>query len=339
MKKLKTFALVCACLMMGLVSCLFVGCKKDDNHIEVNEVTHSIFYAPFYAAINNGYFEDEGLTLTLSNGQGSDVSMTALLSGDADIILAGPETVVYSNRTKDSPKVFGQLTQKDGSFIVSKTDTQDFNLDMLKGKTIIGGRAGGLPAMTLQYVIQKAGLEIGTDASKGQVNIRTDVNFGDIASVYQTSNAEYCTLFEPTATAMVNQNKGYIVSTVGAQSGYVPYTCFIAKESYLKKKSDKAEKFLKAVMRGYEYVSTANPTDVAKALAPSFLGTSLADLEIAVKQYVAIDAWCSNPAMTESSYNKLVEIINNYKTTTAPKYADAVDNTIANKLMENKKTA
>lgn len=333
MKLKKYLSLFCACLMIGLASCLFIGCGKDDNHIEVNEVTHSIFYAPFYAAINKGFFEDEGLTITLSNGQGSDVSMTALLSGDADIILAGPETVVYSSKTKDSPKVFGQLTQKDGSFIVSKTDDQNFTLDMLRGKTIIGGRAGGLPAMTLQYVIQKAGLTIGTDTANGQVNLRTDVSFGDIASVYQTSNAEYCTLFEPTATAMVNQNKGHIVSTVGAQSGLVPYTCFIAKESYLKNKSDKAEKFLRAIMRGYEYVSTSNAAEVAKVLEPSFIGTSLADLEVAVKQYVAIDAWCSNPAMTETSYNKLVEIINNYKPTTAPTFADAVDNTIANKLM------
>ncbi len=334
MKKIKKIAFFCMCLMVGALSCLFVGCGKDDNKIEVNEVTHSVFYAPFYVAINNGYFEDEGLTLTLSNGQGSDVSMTALLSGDADIILAGPETVVYSSKTKDSPKVFGQLTQRDGSFIVSKTQDDNFTLDMLRGKTIIGGRAGGLPAMTLQYVIQKAGLTIGKDTANGQVNLRTDVSFGDIASVFQTSSAEYCTLFEPTATAIVTQNPSYkIVSTVGAQSGAVPYTCFITKSSYLKKHPDKAEKFLKAVQRGYEYTTTANPADVAKALEKSFIGTSLSDLEVAVRQYTTINAWCSNPAMTETSYNKLVEIINNYQAVNAPSFADAVDNTIANKLV------
>ncbi len=333
MKYLKRFTFLGLCCLMILTSFLFVGCKKDKNHIEINEVTHSIFYAPFYVAINNGYFEDEGLTIKLSNGQGSDVSMTALLSGDADIILAGPETVVYSARTKDSPKVFGQLTQRDGSFIVSKTNDTNFTLDMLRGKTIIGGRAGGLPAMTLQYVIEQAGLTIGTNTANGEVNLRTDVNFADIGSAFQTSSAEYCTLFEPTATAMVNQNKGFIVSTVGAQSGSVPYTCFIAKESYLKKNNEQAEKFLKAVKRGYEYISTSDPYDVAEVLEPSFVGTSLEDLAIAVRQYLAINAWCSSPAMTGESYNKLIEIINNYQTLNSyPSFADAVDNSIANKL-------
>lgn len=336
MKKLKTFMLAFLCLTFGLFSCMyFTACGRDDNTIEVNEVTHSIFYAPFYTAINMGYFEEEGLTISLKNGQGSDVSMTALLSGDADIILAGPETVVYSSRTQDSPKVFGQLTQRDGSFIVSKTDDKDFNLQMLKGKTIIGGRAGGLPAMTLQYIIQQEGLTIGKNKDAGEVDLNTDVAFGDIGSVFQTTDAEYCTLFEPTATAMVNDNKGYIVSTVGALSGSIPYTCFIAKSSYLRDKSDKAEKFLRAIVKGYNYTTTAQPSEVAKALAPSFIGTSLADLEIAVKQYTLIQAWCPDPAMTEQSYNKLVEIINNYQATSAPSYADAVDTSIANKIKQN----
>lgn len=335
MKTLKKFAFLCICLMVGMVSCLFVACGNDDNHIRVNEVTHSIFYAPFYVAINNGYFEEEGLTLSLSNGQGSDVSMTALLSGDADVILAGPETVVYSNKVKDRPKVFGQLTQRDGSFIVSKTDDQDFKLDMLKGKTIIGGREGGLPAMTLQYIIErKAGLTIGKNLANDEVNLRTDVSFGDIASVFETSTAEYCTLFEPTATAIAVKKGYHVVSHVGKLSGSIPYTCFIAKESYLENKSDKAEKFLRAVKKGYDYTITAAPADVAKALEKSFIGTSLSDLEIAVKQYKEIQAWSPTLAMTADSYDMLIAIINNYKPLTSrPTFAEAVDNSIANKLI------
>jgi len=152
---------------------MFVGCGKNDNKIRLNEVTHSIFYAPLYVALNMGFFEEEGLEVTLESTSGSDSSMTTLISGSADIILAGPEQVVYAEEVKDRPMVFGQLTQKDGSFIVGREDTDNFSLNDLKGKTIIGGRQGGLPAMTLQYVIETSGLKIGTNAGQGEVNLRT----------------------------------------------------------------------------------------------------------------------------------------------------------------------
>lgn len=335
MQKLKSISIFIVCLAIVLASSLMlVGCGGDDNKIRLNEVTHSIFYAPLYAAANLGYFEDEGLEVTIESATGSDASMTALLSGSADVVLVGPETVVYSQGTKDSPVVFGQLTQKDGSFFVSRDQVSEFTLDDLKGTTIIAGRQGGMPAMTLEYIIEQAGMTIGTNTVAGEVNLRTDVAFPMIGSEFITSGCEYCTLFEPTATNLQKEGNGYVLDAVGEFSGYLPYTVFATKQSFLDEKSEQAEKFLRAVQKGYKYISTQSSLLVAQALAPSFAGMSVEDLQIAVEQYLAIDAWCSSPVMTEESFNKMMEIINS--TTTEEQYnvtySQAVDNTIANKL-------
>lgn len=335
MQKLKSISIFIVCLAIVLASSLMlVGCGGDDNKIRLNEVTHSIFYAPLYAAANLGYFEDEGLEVTIESATGSDASMTALLSGSADVVLVGPETVVYSQGTKDSPVVFGQLTQKDGSFFVSRDQVSEFSLDDLKGTTIIAGRQGGMPAMTLEYIIEQAGMTIGTNTAAGEVNLRTDVAFPMIGSEFITSGCEYCTLFEPTATNLQKEGNGYVLDAVGEFSGYLPYTVFATKQSFLDEKSEQAEKFLRAVQKGYKYISTQSSLLVAQALAPSFAGMTIEDLQIAVEQYLAIDAWCSSPVMTEESFNKMMEIINS--TTTEEQYnvtySQAVDNTIANKL-------
>ena len=335
MQKLKSISIFIVCLAIVLASSLMlVGCGGDDNKIRLNEVTHSIFYAPLYAAANLGYFEDEGLEVTIESATGSDASMTALLSGSADVVLVGPETVVYSQGTKDSPVVFGQLTQKDGSFFVSRDQVDEFTLDDLKGTTIIAGRQGGMPAMTLEYIIEQAGMTIGTNTANGEVNLRTDVAFPMIGSEFITSGCEYCTLFEPTATNLQKEGNGYVLDAVGEFSGYLPYTVFATKQSFLDEKSEQAEKFLRAVQKGYKYISTQSSLLVAQALAPSFAGMTIEDLQIAVEQYLAIDAWCSSPVMTEESFNKMMEIINS--TTTEEQYnvtySQAVDNTIANKL-------
>lgn len=334
MQKIKNATIFIVCLMLILASSLlFVACGKDDNEIKLNEVTHSIFYAPLYVAYNLGYFEDQGLKVTIESATGSDASMTALISGSADIALIGPEQVVYSQDVKDTPMIFGQLTQKDGSFFVGKEDSDSFTLDDLKGKTIIGGRAGGLPAMTLQYIIEQAGLTIGTDASKDEVNLRTDVAFPMIASEFITSGNEYCTLFEPTATNLEKAGNGYVLKAVGDFSGYLPYTCFVAKSSYLNDHADKAEKFLTAVYNGYQYLKTQTSAKSAKALAPSFSGMTEEELAIAVEQYVAIDAWNSSPVMSEQSLTKLLEILNSTTNSSyTANYSKVVNTTIASKI-------
>lgn len=337
MQKVKNISIfIVALLIMLVASLMFVGCGENENQIRLNEVTHSIFYAPLYVAYNLGYFEDEGLDVTIESATGSDASMTALLSGSADIVLVGPETVVYSQGTQDSPIIFGQLTQKDGSFIVSRNKIEDFTLDDLKGTTIIGGRQGGMPAMTLEYIIEEAGMTIGTDTASGEVNLRTDVAFNMVGSEFVTSGCEFCTLFEPTATNLENEGNGYVLDAVGEFSGYLPYTVFATKQSFLDEKSEQAEKFLRAVYRGYQYIANNNSLVVAQALSSSFSGMTDQELQIAVEQYLAIDAWCSSPVMSEQSFTKMMEIINSttQETEYNVTYSQVVDNSIANLIAE-----
>lgn len=331
MRKLKNLLLIALCLTIGLTSGLMcVGCNSD-NTIRLNEVTHSIFYAPLYVALNNGYFEDEGLSVTLESATGSDASMTALVSGSADIALIGPEQVVYTENVQDRPMIFGQLTQTDGSFFVGQSDTDSFNLDMLQGKTIIGGRAGGLPAMTLEYIIKEAGYTIGTGAN--QVNLRTDVAFPMIASEFITSGAEFCTLFEPNATNLEKAGNGYVLDAVATYSGQLPYTCFTAKSSYLTNNSDKIEKFLKAVKKGYEFLKSESYTASARALMPSFSGMSETELAIAVEMYLSINAWDSDMVLEESSFNRLLDVLNSASSSSYnPDFSALVNNSFAQKI-------
>lgn len=336
MKIWKKLGIITMALLMVVSTGFYVsGCgKKDYNKIELNEVTHSIFYAPLYVAINNGYFKDEGLTVNLTNGGGSDTSMSALLTGSADIILAGPETVVYTQQEgiKDSPVVFGQLTACDGSFIVSKEENKNFKLQDLVGETIIGGRKGGLPAMTLQYIIENNGFEIGTGAE--QINLRTDVAFNLTASVWDgDADIKYCTLFEPTATNVANQSNGHIVASLGELSGRIPYTCFSAKSSYLKKHGDVAEKFLKAVAKGYDYITTNTAEKVAQSLLPSFTGNTIEELAVAVRQYVSINAWSNDMILTQESFENLMNVMLNANVIAQKAdWSKIVDNTIATKI-------
>ena len=324
-------------LILGLSFVLTACGDTNSNKIRLVEVTHSIFYAPLYVALNNGYFEDEGLEVELTNAGGSDKGMTALVSGSADIALVGPETVVYvvEGQASDHPVVFGQLTKRDGSFIVAKTDTNNFQWSDLVGKTIIGGRKGGMPAMTLQYVIEKvAGLTIGTEAN--QVNLRTDVAFDLTASVFESTDAEYCTLFFFIASDMETQGKGYVVASVGLESGEVPYTAFTATKSYLENNRDNAKKFLKAVMRGLEFLKSASVEEIAAALKPSFDTFSDADIVTAINSYIASDAWNATPVMSESAYNRMLSIMENageLDNRESVPFTTVVDNSIANELM------
>ena len=336
MKKIAGF-MACLMLIIG-VSLFSIGCGGDnDNKINLVEVTHSIFYAPLYVALNNGYFEDEGLEVELTNAGGSDKGMTALLSGSADIGLLGPEATVYvvDGGASDHPVVFGQLTKRDGSFIVAKTDTNDFNWSDLKGKTIIGGRKGGMPAMTLQYVIEEAGLTIGT--GENEVNLRTDVEFNLTASVFESTDAEYCTLFEPTASDMEAKGKGYVVASVGLESGEVPYTAFCATKSYLENNRENAKKFLKAVMRGLEFLKSASVDEIYEALLPSFDGFDQQSIITSINSYIASDAWNSTPVMSENAYNRMLDIMDNageLNNKNNVPFSKVVDNSIANELMQ-----
>ena len=309
MKKIITFIL--CFFMIATSGLMFVACKQDTDVIRLNEVTHSVFYAPLYAAINLGYMEEEGITIELENGQGSDKSMAALLSNNADIALLGAETVIYvaAQGSTDHPMIFGQLTKRDGSFLVSKVDEKDsFNWSTsLQNKKVIAGRRGGLPAMTFEWVINSVGLYHGSN-----ITLDTETSFAMQVPVFDTPDGgDYCTMFEPTATEYEESGRGYIIASVGEYSGEIPFTTFMAKPSYISKNKDKIEGFLRAIKKAYVYLMTHSDIEGAESLIASFDGSTIESLAKAVKSYKEIDAWCSSPAMTQVSYKKLLDVLNN----------------------------
>lgn len=319
-------------LFFAFIFALFplTACKEEDNVLKINEVTDSFFYAPFYVAIEKGFFKEEGLEIELTNGGGSDVSMTALLSKNADIILAGPETAVYVNREKrqDAPKVFAQLTKRDGCFLVSKNPEPNFTWQDIKNKEIIIGRKGGLPAMTFQYLVKNLGLTEGVD-----ITLRTDIQFNLMAPTFETSSSDYVTLFEPVATEFVKQGKGHIVASVGAKSGEIPYTSFIALESFLEKNTDKVEKFVTAMYKALKYVRETPSIEVAEVLVKHFKNSEVSMVAESLTNYIEVDTWMTNMALPEEMFNTLIKVIKNAgEDATGVKYQDVVYNKIANDL-------
>jgi len=327
MKKIAVFILM---VFIGFASILTTGCKND-NVIRINEVTHSIFYAPLYVAINNGYFEEYGYEIELTNGGGSDASMTALISGSTDIALCGPETGVYVNAggKQNAPMIFGQLTKKDGSFLVGKINEPNFSWSNLAGKHVIAGRKGGSPAMSLQYAIEKNGLDIQND-----LNFDLSVAFNMTVGAFTGGTADYVTVFEPTASDLVREGKGFIVASVGEESGEIPFTCFMANSNYINKNQTKLENFLKAIKKAYNFIMTSDIDSVVNSLKPSFNTSSDASIKASIESYKSIDAWCSSPVMTEESYNRLLDMLDNAgELTTRVEFNKVVNNTIANKIV------
>jgi NitT/TauT family transport system substrate-binding protein len=295
--------LLCLLLVFAAFGC---QAKPSAQKIVLNEVTHSVFYSPVYAAISLSFFEDEGIEIELVNGGGADKSMTAVLSNQAQIGLMGPEAAiyVYNEGKEDSAVVIGQLTKRDGSFLVGREPEPDFQWENLRGKSVIGGRKGGVPEMTLEYVLRNHGLEPGVD-----VDVITNIQFDLMGGAFDGGTGDYVTLFEPTASLFEKEGKGYIVGAVGQASGEVPYTAFMAKRSFIDENPDLVKRFLKAVYRGQQWVQAATPRQLADAIVTFFPDTSVESLEIVAKSYKEIDAWMDTPVMQEASFNRLVEII------------------------------
>ena len=275
---------------------------SDLTTIQLNEVTRSIFYAPQYVAIANGFFEEEGLNIEITTGQGADKVMTAILAGQSDIGLCGPEAAiyVYNEGKEDYVEVFAQLTQKDGSFLVSKEPTDNFSWQDLVGKVVIPGRKGGVPYMTLEYVLKQNGIDPQTD-----LVLDDSISFDLMAGAFSGGNAEYVTLFEPTASATEDAGKGYIVASVGEEAGEVPYTAYCAKKSYIEENSDIIEKFTRAVYKGEQWVKEHTALEIAEAIQEFFPDTTIESLETSVQKYKDIDAWKENPILKEEAFDKL----------------------------------
>lgn len=318
-----------AILSLFLITPLFLsGCKSDKNVIRVNEVTHSIFYAPLYIAINNGYFDDYGIKVELTNGGGSDKSMTAVISGTADIGLMGPETAVYvaAQGRNDLPVVFGQLTKRDGSFIVGRENIENFSWSDLEGKEILGGRRGGMPAMMLEYAIKQNNINC---------TINYDVAFDNLTGAFMGGTGDFVTAFEPVASTIEKNGKGYVLASVGAESGEVPFTAFMANRSYINNNKDNVKNFLKAIRRAYNFLVSANIDDIVDSLRQSFDGTSDGLIKQSIQSYIAIDAWASSPIMTEVAYNNLIKVLKSSGTLTQDiSYSNIVDNSIAVEVLK-----
>ena len=279
---------------------------SDLTTIQLNEVTRSIFYAPQYVAIANGFFEEEGLNIEITTGQGADKVMTAILAGQSDIGLCGPEAAiyVYNEGKEDYVEVFAQLTQKDGSFLVSKEPTDNFSWTDLVGKTVIPGRKGGVPYMTLEYVLKQNGINPQTD-----LVLDDSIKFDLMAGAFTGGDAEYVTLFEPTASMTQDAEKGYVVASVGEAAGEVPYTAYCAKKSYIETNSEIIEGFTRAIYKGEQWVKEHAALEVAEKIQEFFPDTTIETLENSVQKYKDIDAWKQDPVLKEEAFNKLQEII------------------------------
>lgn len=322
-----------AILMCLLLLCPLFGCSKEEGlrTVVLNEVTRSVFYAPLYAAVSMGFFEAEGLALEIVTGGGSDKSMTALLAGEADVALMGPETGVYvANEGKSNhPIIIAQLTKRDGSFLVSREDEQDFSWENLRGKSVIGGRAGGMPYMTLLYVLTQNGLEPGTD-----VEVINSIQFNLMAGAFEGGTGDYVTLFEPTATEFEAIGKGYVVANIGLASGEVPYTTFMVRPETIEKDPAFVEAFVRAIYKAQCWVWSATDEEIAKAMQPFFPDSSIETLSIVAKSYRETDSWTKVPTMTEDSFTRLQDIMENAGELSARvNLTDLVDNSFGEKVI------
>lgn len=298
-------------LLIGVITILtmtFSTPKEDDNLTTINlaEVSHTIFYAPQYAAIQNGYFEEEGMEINLILTPGADKVAAALLSKDADIGLSGSEATiyVYNGGEQDYLKTFAQLTQKDGSFLVSRTPIENFTLEDLRGKTVIGGRRGGMPEMTFEYVLRQNGMDPKTD-----LTIDTSVEFAAMGGAFIGGDDDFVTLFEPTALEVEQQGYGYVVASIGELGGVVPYTSYSARISFIEENPDLIAGFNRAVQKGLDYIHSHSDEEVAKTILSFFPDTSLNDLTEVVGRYRKIDAWPTTTSFTEESFNHLQDIM------------------------------
>lgn len=334
-KHLSRFMALALCLTGVLIT--LAGCgnseKKETKdtmeNVILNEVAHSIFYAPMYVAIEEGYFKEEGINLELVTGFGADKTMTAVLSGEADIGFMGPETTVYTRNegSEDYVVNFAQLTQRAGNFLVAREELPDFTWDDLRGTEVLGGRKGGMPEMVFEYILRQNNIDPANDLSIDQ-----SIDFGSTAAAFSGGKGDFSVEFEPGATALETEGDGYVVASLGVDSGYVPYTAFSAKSSYMEKNPDVIQKFTNALQKGLEYTLSHTPEEIAEVISPQFKETDMDTLTTIVSRYHEQETWKENLIFEESSYNLLLDILSESgELTDRPAYKDLIDSSFAEK--------
>jgi NitT/TauT family transport system substrate-binding protein len=333
MKKRVLYLFLASLLCFGVIAgCSKIKSSTETKKIVLNEVAHSIFYAPQYVAIENGYFEEEGLNVDLVTGFGADKTMTAVLSGEADIGFMGSEASIYaySEGATDYVINFAQLTQRAGNFLIARKPVDNFSWSMLTGTTVLGGRKGGMPEMVFEYILKKNGLEPAAD-----LTINQNIDFGSTAAAFSGGQGDFTIEFEPAATALEVQNDGYVVASLGESSGYVPYTAYCAKTSYIKNHKGTLQRFVNALQKGMNYVENHTPEEIAKVIEPQFTETDLATITAIVTRYYEQDTWTDNLVFEEDSFILLQNILNEAGQLEeyAP-YDALVDNTFAEKAKQ-----
>ena len=303
-----------AFLMASIVSVgLLAGCTPSEEastdaktKVVLNEVAHSIFYAPMYVAIEEGYFAEEGIDIQLVTGFGADKTMTAVLSGEADIGFMGSEASIYTYNEGANDYVvnFAQLTQRAGNFLVSRQKVEDFSWEDLKDTYVLGGRKGGMPQMVFEYILKQNGLDPAKD-----LEINQSIDFGSTAAAFSDSGADYTVEFEPHATALEKEGKGYVVASLGTDSGYVPYTAFCAKQSFIKENPTVIQGFTNALQKGMDYVNSHTPAEIAKIIQPQFKETDLDTIVAIVTRYYEQDTWKSDLIFEKESFELLQDIL------------------------------
>lgn len=309
MKKMLITIVIVAIIVTAAIGVSYYVQNQNDTDlttVKLNEVTRSVFYSPQYVALAKGYFEEEGLNIELTTGQGADKVMTAVLAGQSDIGFAGPEAsiYVYNEGKEDYTQVFAQLTKTDGAFLVSRTENTNFKWTDVVGKTIIPGRKGGVPYMTLEYVLKQNGIDTTKD-----VVLDDSIKFDLMAGAFTGGTADYVTLFEPTATMTAEAGKGYVVASVGKAAGEIPYTAYFAKKSYIEQNSDIIQKFTNAISKGQIWAKEHTSKEIAEVIQSYFPDTDLDLLSKVIQSYIDIDAWNKTPVMKEEAFNKLQDIM------------------------------
>ena len=307
MKKI-WYGIAITIIAISVATITIINGKEKNNltKIKLAEVTHSIFYAPQYVAINERYFEDEGLEIELILTPGADKVMAAVLSKDVDIGFSGSEATiyVYQNGEKDYVQTFAGLTQKDGSFLVAREKYDNFKLEELKGKYVIGGRAGGMPEMTLEYALKENGID-----PKKDLKINTSIDFASMGGAFISGEGDFVTLFEPNATSVEKEGLGYVVAYIGELGGNVPYTAYNARKSYIENNPKIIKSFCNAIQKGLDYVKNNDPETIAQKIISFFPDTSRSDLTKMIERYKNGNAWKEKININEEEWNHLQDIM------------------------------